>query len=606
MAELKFLSTARIKSSEMLTDIRTYISRLYGRTGELFTTASPFAQILEVLTELTNLVFFYIEDATVEQNILTAQNPESIYGLSRLAGHDPFRGSSAVGEIRVRLSTSAFGEIAGDALNIPANTIITASNNGLDYVLKTNADQFRIEKSNADYIYIPVTQGAVESQTVTGTGENLQSFNIIVKRTTDHGAVKVAVNGVPWTKYDSLYDMKADTKGYLVKTGITGGLDIYFGNGSFGIIPVAGASISIEYVITDGSAGNLAGTKDLNFKFKTDGFDSLGNPHNLNDMLEASFSIAPSMGAEPESVELTKLIAPLQSQSFVLATPRNYEAFLAKYGMFSYLDVYNTTDDGYIDDDNVIYLFMLPDTARKLAGNNDYFNLNKEEFLFSEDEIDGILNVLEKSGRQMVTTEVKVVQPKIQYFRMDIKVRYFEGHNKSNIYSEIRAKISNYLINITRRDRLPKSDIIAIIEGVEGVDSVNVRFVSEKEETARKNGYYVTETVTVTPSTPVLEDIGNGKQKYVFFKRTVSENKVNFEIGAALPESVINLDSFGDIILEKEEIALFRGGWTDRDGVLVQDSAAIGEMAALSVYFDEPAVPSSVFTTIQSQNRKAL
>ncbi|MDC1282396.1 hypothetical protein N8Z10_00425 [bacterium] len=606
MAELKFLSTARIKSSEMLTDIRTYISRLYGRTGELFTTASPFAQILEVLTELTNLVFFYIEDATVEQNILTAQNPESIYGLSRLAGHDPFRGSSAVGEIKVRLSTSAFGEIAGDALNIPANTIITASNNGLDYVLKTSADQFRIEKSNADYIYIPVTQGAVESQTVTGTGENLQSFNIIVKRTTDHGAVKVAVNGVPWTKYDSLYDMKADTKGYLVKTGITGGLDIYFGNGSFGIIPVAGAGISIEYVITDGSAGNLAGTKDLNFKFKTDGFDSLGNPHNLNDMLEASFSIAPSMGAEPESVELTKLIAPLQSQSFVLATPRNYEAFLAKYGMFSYLDAYNTTDDGYIDDDNVIYLFMLPDTARKLAGNNDYFNLNKEEFLFSEDEIGGILNVLEKSGRQMVTTEVKVVQPKIQYFRMDIKVRYFEGHNKSNIYSEIRAKISNYLINITRRDRLPKSDIIAIIEGVEGVDSVNVRFVSEKEETARKNGYYVTETVTVTPSTPVLEDIGNGKQKYVFFKRTVSENKVNFETGAALPESIINLDSFGDIILEREEIALFRGGWTDRDGVLVQDSAAIGEMAALSVYFDEPAVPSSIFTTIQSQNRKAL
>ena len=606
MAELKFLSTARIKSSEMLTDIRTYISRLYGRTGELFTTASPFAQILEVLTELTNLVFFYIEDATVEQNILTAQNPESIYGLSRLAGHDPFRGSSAVGEIKVRLSTSAFGEIAGDALNIPANTIITASNNGLDYVLKTSADQFRIEKSNADYIYIPVTQGAVESQTVTGTGENLQSFNIIVKRTTDHGAVKVAVNGVPWTKYDSLYDMKADTKGYLVKTGITGGLDIYFGNGSFGIIPVAGAGISIEYVITDGSAGNLAGTKDLNFKFKTDGFDSLGNPHNLNDMLEASFSIAPSMGAEPESVELTKLIAPLQSQSFVLATPRNYEAFLAKYGMFSYLDAYNTTDDGYIDDDNVIYLFMLPDTARKLAGNNDYFNLNKEEFLFSEDEIGGILNVLEKSGRQMVTTEVKVVQPKIQYFRMDIKVRYFEGHNKSNIYSEIRAKISNYLINITRRDRLPKSDIIAIIESVEGVDSVNVRFVSEKEETARKNGYYVTETITVTPSTPVLEDIGNGKQKYVFFKRTVSENKVNFETGAALPVSVINLDSFGDIILEKEEIALFRGGWTDRDGVLVQDSAAIGEMAALSVYFDEPAVPSSIFTTIQSQNRKAL
>jgi len=606
MAELKFLSTARIKANEMLTDTRTYISRLYGRTGELFTTASPFSQILEVLTELTNLVFFYVEDAVVEQNILTAQNKESIYGLARLAGHDPFRGTSATGEIKVRLNTSAFNDIAGDAINIPANTIITSTKNGLEYMLKTNNDQFRIEKSNPEYIYIPVIQGKIESQTLTGTGEKLQSFNVIVKRNTDHHSVKVSVNGEPWTKYDSLYDMKVGTKGYLVKTGITGGLDIYFGNGSFGMIPNEGASIGVEYVITEGSRGNLTGSKDLNFRFTTEGFDSLGNNYNLNQLLESSFTIAPSMGSDPEPIELTKLIAPLQSHSFVLAKPENYEAFLSKYGMFSYLDAYNTTEDGFIDDDNVIYIFMLPDTARKLSKNNDYFNLNKEEFFFSEDETNAILNVLEKSGQQMVTTEVKIVKPQVQYFRMDVKVRYFEGFDKNNLYNEIRSKISNYLINITRRDRLPKSDIIALLEGIEGIDSVNVRFVSEKEETARRNGYYISKTVTVTPSTPVLEDIGNGKSKYVFFKRTETEQQINFEPGAALPENVINLDSFGDILLEKEEVALFRGGWKDRDGATVEDGARIGEMAALSIYFDEPAIPNTVFSRIQAQNRKTI
>lgn len=606
MANLKFLSTARIKTNEMLADTRAYISRLYGRSGELFTTASPFAQILEVLAELTNLNFLYIENATVEQNILTAQSPESIYGLARLAGHDAFRGSSASGEIKVRLNTSAFNDIAGDAINIPANSIIKARNNNLDYILRTNTDQFRIEKSNPDYIYIPVIQGKIESQTVTGTGTNLQSFNIVIKKNTDHDSVKVAVNGEPWTKYDSLYDMKVGTKGYLVKTGITGGLDIYFGNGSFGMIPPEGSSIEIQYIITDGSNGNLTGSKDLNFTFETEGFDSLGNSYNLNELLEASFTVAPNMGSNPESIELTKLIAPLQSHSHVLATPDNYEAFLSRYGMFSYLDAYNTTEDGYIDDDNVIYLFMLPDTARKLSANNDYFNINQEEFFFSEDEINGILRVLEESGQQMVTTEVKVVEPKVQYFRMDIKVRYFEGYDKSNLYNEIRSKISNYLINITRRDRLPKSDIIALLENIEGIDSVNVRFVSEKEETARRLGYYISETVTVTPSTPVLEDIGNGKQKYVFFKRTVTQNKINFEPGAALPENVINLDSFGDILLEKEEVALFRGGWQDREGSSVIDDAKMGEMAALSIYFDEPAVPNTVFSRIQAQNRKTL
>ena len=606
MTELKFLSKARIKATEMIADTRTYISRVYGRSSDLFTTASPYSQILEVLAEITNLVFFYIEDATVEQNILTAQDPESIYGLARLAGHDAFRGSSALGELKIRLNTSAFNDIEGDTLNIPANSVIKASKNGLEYILKTNNDQFVIQKSSPDYLYIPVIQGKIEKQVLTGTGEKLQSFNVIIKKNTDNDSVKVSVNSELWSKYDSLYDMQAGTKGYLVKTGITGGLDIYFGNGSFGMIPVKGASINIEYVISDGAKGNLTGSKDLNFKFQTEGFDSLGNSCDLNKLLESSFTIAPTMGSDPESIELTKLIAPLQSHSFVLATPDNYEAFLSKYGMFSYLDAYNTTNDGYIDDDNVIYLFMLPDTKRKLTKNNDYFNLHKEEFFFSEEEKNGILRTLENSGRQIVTTEVKIVEPKVQYFRMDVKVRYFEGFNKINLFGEIRTKISQYLINITRRDRLPKSDIIALLEGIEGIDSVNVRFVSEKEETARRLGYYTSETVTVTPSTTTLEDIGNGKQKYVFFKRNVQTTLVNFEPNAPLPENVINLDSFGDIILEKEEVALFRGGWVDRDGASVLDDAKVGEMAALSVYFDEPAVPNTIFSRVQAQNRKAL
>lgn len=606
MTELKFLSKARIKVTEMIADTRTYISRVYGRSGDLFTTASPYSQILEVLTELTNLNFLYIEDSTVEQNILTAQDSESIYGLARLAGHDAFRGSSALGELKIRLNTSAFNDIEGDSLNIPANAVIKASKNGLEYILRTNNDQFVIQKDSPDYVYIPVIQGKIERQVLTGTGEKLQSFNVIVKKNTDNDSVRVSVNSELWTKYDSLYDMKVGTKGYLVKTGITGGLDIYFGNGSFGEIPPLGASIGVEYITTDGTKGNLTGSKDLNFKFLTEGFDSLGNSCDLNKLLESSFTVAPTMGSDPESVELTKLIAPLQSHSFVLATPENYEAFLSKYGMFSYLDAYNTTNDGYIDDDNVIYLFMLPDTKRKLTKNNDYFNLHPEEFFFSEEEKNGILRTLENSGRQMVTTEVKIVEPKVQYFRMDIKVRYFEGYNKINLFGEIRTKISQYLINITRRDRLPKSDIIALLEGIEGIDSVNVRFVSEKEETARRLGYYTSETVTVTPSTTTLEDIGNGKQKYVFFKRNVQTTLVNFEPNAPLPENVINLDSFGDIILEKEEVALFRGGWVDRDGAMVIDDAKVGEMAALSVYFDEPAVPNTVFSRIQAQNRKAL
>ena len=606
MAKFKFLSTSRIKAEEMLDDTRTYLSRVYGNVSEKFTPASPFAQLLSVMKEITQMIFFYIEDSVVEQNILTAQNPDSIYGLSRLAGHDPFRGSSAVGEISIRLNTSASSKTTGDGINIPPNAVIVSNNNGLKYTLKTNNDSFRLDKGNSNYLYIPIIQGEIEKQTVTGTGEDFQSFNIITKSQTDHGSVNVSVNSVPWQKFDSLYDMKNGTKGFIVKTGITGGLDIYFGNDSFGSKPPAGSSIEVEYIKTKGSAGNLIGSADLTFKFETEGGDSMGNIHNLNELLESAFTSTPKMGADPEDIAFTKLIAPIQSHSFVLATPENYEAFLSKYGMFSVLDAYNTTDDGFIDDDNIIYLFMLPDTKRKLTNDKDYFNLNETEFFFNEDEKSGVLDLIEKSGRQMVTTEVKIVDPSVQKFRMDIRVRQFEGFSKSTIYSNIRSAVSNYLINITRRDRLPKSDIIALIENVEGVDSVSVRFISEKEETARRLGYYISKTTIVTPSTPTLEEIGNGKQKFVFFKKTVVEKQVKFSKGDPLPEHVINLDSFGDILLEKEEVALFRGGWKDREGVVVLDDVAQGEMAALSIYFTDESASNRIYSKMQTQNRKAL
>lgn len=606
MADNNFLSTSRIKVGEMIDDVRSYVTRVYGEVEGAFTTASPFSQLLDVISQIGRLIFFYIEDATVEQNILTAQNPESIYGLSRLAGHDSFRGAAASGELKLRLGVQGLEDIAGDALNIPANAIIECKDNGLRYTLRTSNDQFRLEKSNSNYIFVPVIQGEYESQNLTSTGEAFQSFNVITKSTVDHSQVRIKINSSLWTKYDSLYDMKKGTQGYLVKTGITGGLDIYFGNGSFGEIPESGSTIEVEYLKIEGAMGNLNGRADLSFEFKTEGTDSLGNTHDLNELLESEFTVAPKMGANPEDIELTKLIAPLQSHSFVLATPDNYEHFLSRYGMFSYLDAYNTTDDGYLDDDNVIYLFMLPNTLKKLQNNKDYFNLDTSEFFFTEIEKEGIRGLLEKSGRQMVTTEIKIVDPKPQYFRMDIKVRYFEGYTKANLATEIRSKVAEYLINITRRDRLPKSDIVAIVENIDGIDSVNVKFTSEKEETARRLGYYISETVTVTPSTPVLTEIGNGKQKMVFFKRNVTTTQVNFEPGAALPENVINLDSFGDIILEKEEVALFRGGWLDSKNLIVKDEVKTGEKAAMSIYFDEPAVKNTIFAKVQAKNRKSI
>ena len=609
MAEFKFLQAARIKASEIRDDAKQYISRVYGRANNLFTTASPFAQIIQVMSELTELIFYYVEDATVEQNIMTAQQPESIYGLARLTGHDPSRGLSAIGEIEIRWKPGAQNDITGSALFISANSQIKSDLNGHTYLMRTSSDIISLSKGEFNYIKIPIIQGEIETQDVTGTGEPFQTFNIQTGGVTAHDQVKVAINGEAWTVYDSLYDMSANTKGVVVKTGILGGLDLFFGNGNFGIIPTNGAVITIEYIKSKGAAGNLGESKDVTFKFVDSGFDGVKNEYDLNELLEINVSSAPKLGANPESVEFTKLIAPLQSKSFVLATPDNYEHFLAKYNMFSYVDAYNTTDDQYLDDDNVIYLFLLPDVASKLVDNVDYFSVSTEEFFFSQSELEAIRGAIENSGQQMVTTEIEFVKPKQKYYAMNISVRHFEGFDEIQLMNNIRAKVSEYLLKITRRDRLPKSDIVALIEAIDGIDSVNVQFLSRSQEEALRNGYYTVTNTTITPQTPVLEDVGNGKNRIMFFKKTVTSNTVTFEPANGIPadvrQLVVGLDEFGDIVLNKEEVAMFRGGWSDRNGALVEDAPGIGKSASLSVTFSNP-IPRTVYSQIQSANRKSL
>lgn len=608
MAELKFLSKIRTGAADVRADAQSYISRVYNRANTLFTVASPFAQIVSVLSEISDLIMFYIEDSVVEQNIYTAQQAESIYGMSRLTGHDATRGFAATGEIEFRWKPGAdMSRIAGNSLNIASRAELKFDANGLMYTLLNSNDKFKLEKSNYKSIKTAIIQGKFESQTLTSNGEKLQSYSINTGGITDHNKISVSVNGELWTKHQSLYDLGADEKAYLVKTGISGGLDLYFGNGNFGMIPQSGATIEVEYVKHSGLLGNLDDSPDLTIKWDAIGTDSNGTEHDLNQFLDVTITSSPKMGGDREDTRFTKIMTPMASKSFVLATPDNYEYFLSRYNMFSYIDAYNKTDDQYLDDDNVIYIFAVPDIKKKLAKNQDYFTLPQSEMFLDQGEYDAMHKVLEDSGQQMVTTEVVFVKPQVRYYSMDINIRYFEGYTREEIYTAVRSKVSDYLLNITRRDKLPKSDIVYILEEVEGIDAVNVRFISETEETALRNGYYESINTSVVPQEPVtLETVGNGKQKYVFFKQIQDVTVVPVKYSMDIPYDIKGLDQWGDIIMEKEEVAVFRGGWLDRDGDVIEDDVLMNAEAAVSINFEADPVPRTIYTRIQAGNRKAL
>jgi hypothetical protein len=588
---LKFLSKTRVLGEQIYDDAIIYLTNAYQSSKKIFTISSPFGQILKVMSNIGELIMYYITDATTENNIITANNLESIYGLAALTGHNPTRPISAIGEVRMKFKPGKQASFPGPYILVPNRLILRCQSNGIKYTMKFTGDYIRVEKNNVDFTYAGIVQGIFESQRVIGTGNALQSFNINTPGLVDNNNVRVYVNSELWQNYESLYDMGIGTKGVIIKTGLAGGIDIFFGNGFFGQAPLLGSFIDVEYLVTAGSGGNISSNSEpVTFKFEDTGRNVNGEEVDLNEFLLIETSKNPTLGSDEEDPSFTKLIAPLASKSFVLANPENYEYFLSRFNYFSYIDAFNETGDDYLDDDNIIYLYLIPDIKKKVTTDSDYFTVDLEEFTLSADEKNMLVASINESGRQMTSTELQFVDPEIKRYAVNIVLRTIEGYDIGVIRNEIRTKLNDYFLNVKRRDKIPKSDLIAIIEAIKGVDSVSVFFVSEENETAIRNGFYTKKTYKVSPTTPFLQEGEGNKKRYIFFNKELIETKINIAPGE---DPNLGLDEFGDITIGLRDLAVIRGGWKDRDGVYYEPTPVEGKASSLSIYFNG-TVPDSI------------
>lgn len=545
-----------------------FLHNKYNQAAHVFTAASPFGQLLTVIANMAELIFTYIAHTAEELNIRTAQNIETIYGLAQMTGHNAYRGGSAYGMMALKLNTSS-DLIDGNYITIRNFTKFTIAETGCTYFVNLPSDYIRLTVGDINFVNVNFIQGTPETQTFTSDGTPLQSFNPIVRSMTDNDNVAVTVNGKEWKRVESLYDMPADddlesSECFIVKSSVNVGLSVFFGNGEFGKIPPAGSLIEITYIKTDGIKGNADSTS-LNYMFEDTAVDEYGNEINLNDVLIVETVTPPMLGCDFEDPEFTKLIAPKASKSFVLATPENYVSYLSKYNQYSFIYAYNTKDDPDVYDDNVVYLKIIPNIKKKLSNSQDYFELPAKEFILSEYEKQSIINALDNSGRMLVNSEVEIVDPKVKRFVINIIVRYFEDIDKTLIRSRIRSKLNNYFLNINRNDIVPLSDIISLVEGIDGVDTCDVFFVNEENERAINNGYYYEDEMTWSG----LEYIAEQKKVLVGYG---DDPRVGF-------------DDFGNLKINEYEIFIPKGGWKDRDGNYYTETPEDGKLGPLNVFF---------------------
>lgn len=537
LGNYKIFKTLKSTIGDILLDTMQYLSGRFNQSKSVFTAASPFGQILIVVENLSQLIFFYIEDAITELNINEATRLTSIYSLATLAGHNPSRAMSAVGEISLRINSDA-EDFPVDFVILPNLTRLICANNGLTYILDLPQDEVKFSlNGDNNGLALNIRQGILETQTLVSQGRVLESFSIGSPQNffIDNFFVNVYVNGEKWKKYESMIDIPRGEKGFIARTGITSGLDIYFGNNSYGLIPNRGAEIIVEYLVNEGPRGNIRTNDPANvkFTFEDTGFSILGNEIELNDYIIVETNHAPLFGANPESSELTRLIAPKTSKSYALINSDHYEIALRKLNIFSMISV-------YLDelDRRVLNLFVVPDIRKTFSNPQDYFSADLDRFRLGNYQKSEILRYLEKSGSKLIGSDIKIVDPIITRYVVNASVIVFDDTSTDLIKNDINSAIGNYFVQNTRRTRIPKSDLIKLLEDISGVDSVAITIVAKNNEDSKK-----------------------------------------LDPNAAL----VGLDDFNDIIIRTKELPLVRGGWIDRYGNEYKEGLSDDSLGAVNI-----------------------
>lgn len=536
MAETpKMFDLAKIRTVELLKQSVDFLVEKYKQSRKVFTVSSPFGQVLFVLQNLANLIFYYIEDSITELNIRQATRKNSVIGLAGLAGYEPIRALASTGEVELRVKPNTLQVLPSNIVIIPNYTQLTCVNNNLNYVMIMQTDDIKI--SLTDQTSVPpimIKQGRIETQQFTGKGINNDSFSVRFSKMAliDHFFVNVYVNDVKWTKYESLLHMPKGAPGYMVRTSTTG-IDIFTGTSEFGQIVPLGATVRIEYLVTEGLAGKITGHElsQIIFTFADSGFNMLGEDIDLNEIININTTVVPEYGSNPESLAITRLM--LSKTLPTLTTLPSYELMLRRMQAFSIIRTYM---DPY--DERMVCMFLIPDISRLLMKNETYFTISEDRFTLSKTRKEQLLKYIEMAGVKLIATDAKIIDPVISRYVINISIITFEGYTVEAIKNEIYVKLSNYFLTINRTGRIPRSDLIKIIEEIDGVDSVNVNFVCEKNEISKK------------------------------------ANPLNYDIG---------VDEHNDIIIDDNELPIIRGGWTDRYGNYYDKGISVEGLGAVNI-----------------------
>lgn len=543
----------QITFNNIKAEVERYLQEEHNKGNLLFSPASPYGQILSVLENLHQLSFLYLKNSIYQFDITdpNSLNERVIRNAAILAGHIPGRGISATGTLKFTLKSNVDidSEVPGGRITIQNKTQIKNNSNGLDYIFNIGVEKVSHKITPNYRFFIPITQGKWTYNTRTGDGSPLQSYNFSEpgSRDVENFNVEVLVNSEYWTIKKHIYEMIPDEKACVVRTGFNGGVDIIFGNGGFGAIPKISDTININYLITNGSNGNIYRRTRNDWKIIDDVIDGNGETIDLTKVFDIDIYTDINFGADKESIQFTKNILPIASNNFVLGLPQQYAYEIKKLGVFSHVNAYEKT--------GTIFVTATPNIKLFKSQDSDYFTIDIRAFSLDNYEKSKIDKYLKTGGNIQLTRKYRITSPDLSYYVMNVFVMPYNDASDDSVNAQILDKISEYFLNLSRIDRIPKLDIIRELSSITDIHSVDIQFVCKKNEDYHKEAKIVAQ---------------NQFNKFSSkFYKNISPAQID---PAYIPKETKGLDPvLGDIIFEPSELPIIRGGWYDRNGNYYSD-----------------------------------
>ena len=235
--------------------------------------ASGLSNILDVLAYNTHINGLTANFALNESFIGTAQLRSSLVSLAEGIGYIPYSRIPSSGIINLSLDLSGVAGRPG-TISIASGKTFTASVDDVTYTFQTRESISAQDDGNGLYNFvdgnnntaIKIYEGAVNTKTFIADAPTQNAIYIIPESAMDTSTAVVRVYATPSSSSFSTYTniinattLSASTTLYILKETPNGYFELSFGDGTtFGVAPVAGAKIEVEYLISSGPAANEA------------------------------------------------------------------------------------------------------------------------------------------------------------------------------------------------------------------------------------------------------------------------------------------------------------------------------------------------------------